>query len=99
MTGSILITIPFDEFETNQKRWINEVLDQRQPITPPTEKKETYGSRKDIAKALKISLPTLYELTKSGELKGYRIGGRVLYKWAEVELSLIAIQSDKFKRR
>jgi predicted transcriptional regulator len=65
---------------------------------PDNKKTDIYGTRKDVAKELKISLPTLNEYTKNGTLKGYRIGGRVLYKWNEVFESLELIQSLKYKR-
>jgi len=68
------------------------------PKQPNNKKTEIYGTRKEVAKELKISLPTLTEHTKNGTLKGYRIGGRVLYKWNEVFESLELIQSLKYKR-
>ncbi len=61
-------------------------------------KKEIYGTRKQIAKALHISLPTLYDLTKTGILQGYKLHGRVLYKWEEIEKSLQKINSLQYKR-
>ena len=54
-------------------------------------KKETNSSRKinyltrfEVAKLLKISLPTLGNWTKEGILQSYRIGNRVLYKEDEI---------------
>ena len=47
-------------------------------------KEQIYLSRKDTAEQLCVSLPTLHEWTKSGILKAYRIGGRVLYKLSEI---------------
>jgi excisionase family DNA binding protein len=43
-----------------------------------------YITRKDTAKLLHISLPTLNDWTKDGTLKSYRIGTRILYKPEEV---------------
>lgn len=68
------------------------------PKKQGNKKTDIYGTRKEVAKELKISLPTLTEHTKNGTLKGYRIGGRVLYKWNEVFESLELIQSLKYKR-
>lgn len=48
-----------------------------------------YISRKETASLLKISLPTLNELTKRGKLQSYRIGTRILYKNQEVEQALV----------
>ncbi|MFJ1474636.1 helix-turn-helix domain-containing protein [Capnocytophaga cynodegmi] len=58
---------------------------------------DEYLTRKQVAEKLKISLPTLNKYTKAGILKGYRIGGRVLYKRSEVEQSLREISSNKYK--
>ncbi|MEO6303779.1 MAG: helix-turn-helix domain-containing protein, partial [Bacteroidia bacterium] len=45
-------------------------------------------SRKEIAKYLKISLPTLNDWTKKGLVSSYRIGSRILYKKSEVDLKI-----------
>jgi excisionase family DNA binding protein len=63
-----------------------------QPAPPPPPKTETFLSRKEVAKLLKVSLPTLNEYTKEQKVKGYRIGARVLYKQSEVESSLLRIK-------
>lgn len=62
------------------------------------EEKPLYGSRKEVAAALHISLTTLYELTKTGVLVGYRIQGRILYKWTEVDQALQKVETLRFKR-
>lgn len=54
-------------------------------------------TRKEAAKLLSISLPTLLDFTKSGKITGYRIGTRVRYKRSELENSLLQIQSIKSK--
>jgi excisionase family DNA binding protein len=56
-------------------------------------------TREETAKKLRISLPTLGELTKAGFIKGYRIGRRVLYKWGEVENDLQQINYTKYQRK
>ena len=68
------------------------------PKEPTRKKTDIYGTRKEVAKELKISLPILNEHTKKGTLPAYRIGGRVLYKWNEVFESVKIIQSLKYKR-
>lgn len=60
---------------------------------------ESYLTRKEVAQKLKISLPTLNQLTKSGILTSYRIGGRVLYNEHEVLTSLVKIKTNKFNKR
>lgn len=54
---------------------------------------ENYATREEVAKALHISKPTLNQLTKEGKLLGYRIGGRVLYKWDEINEALIKMKT------
>jgi excisionase family DNA binding protein len=51
---------------------------------PSSLKEGKFISRKETAKLLHISLPTLHEWTKDGTLTSYRIGTRVLYKPDEV---------------
>lgn len=75
----------------------NEVL-KLIPKVPTNQKTDIYGTRKQVAKELKVSLVTLHEYTKNGDIKGYRIGGRVLYMWTEIFESLQVIQSIKYKR-
>lgn len=63
----------------------------------PIQENDKYISRKEVAKLLKISLPTLSEWTKHGWLVAYKIGSRVLYKMQEVELSISKVQAFKHK--
>ena len=55
---------------------------------------ETFLSRKETAKFLKISLPTLHDWTKSGIIPGYRIGNRVLFKKGEIINSMTKIKTS-----
>lgn len=67
---------------------------QKQPVTEkakPT--KEELLTRTDVAKHLKVSLPTLHSWTKNGKVKAYRIGGRVLFRASEIELCLTQIKT------
>jgi excisionase family DNA binding protein len=66
---------------------------QEQPTQAPGE----YITRREVCHRLKISLATLHSYTKDGTLNGYRIGGRVLYRLAEVEQSIQAIKTVKYK--
>lgn len=60
---------------------------------------QKYITRKEVSQRLRVSLPTLNTLTKSGTIQGYRFGRRVLYKWDEVEGILQEITSAKYKRK
>lgn len=55
-------------------------------------------TRQEVAKLLKITLPTLHEWTKLGWLQSYKLGNRVLYKKQEVEQALHKVGSFKFKK-
>ncbi|BDW92733.1 hypothetical protein MACH07_15650 [Flagellimonas marinaquae] len=55
-------------------------------------------SRKETAKFLCISLPTLNDWTKTGIVKAHRIGNRVLYKEQEVIQALNEIKTSKSGR-
>lgn len=48
-------------------------------------KVKQYYSRRDLCDQLGISLPTLDNLVKSGKVKSYRIGSRILFKVAEID--------------
>jgi len=100
MNNQILISIPFAEFETMQKTWIKDVLTEinNQSAPPPQTRKEIYGTRKEVAKELKISLVTLNEFTKKGIIQGYRISGRVLYKWTEIYSAVKEMRTEKYRR-
>jgi excisionase family DNA binding protein len=63
-----------------------------------TEKQSDYITRAEVARLLKISLPTLNEWTKLGWLQSYKIGNRVLYKREEVESSLHEVSFRKYKK-
>ncbi len=52
-------------------------------------------TRKETAKTLCISLPTLHDWTKNGTIKAHRIGNRVLYKQEEVISALQEIKTLK----
>jgi excisionase family DNA binding protein len=59
---------------------------------------EKYLTRKETAGILRVSLPTLNDWTKTGKIKGYRIGNRVRYKRNEVSEALNQVQTLKFRQ-
>jgi excisionase family DNA binding protein len=64
-------------------------------ILPSQQEKEEHFSRNQAAEMLHITLPTLNKYTRSGKIKGYRMGIRVLYKKTELEKALQEIPSLK----
>ena len=59
--------------------------------TPPPQTE--FITRKQTADLLRVSLPTINDWTKTGKIKGYRIGSRVRYKRNEIENSLSQIKT------
>ncbi len=57
-----------------------------------------YLTRKEVAKAFRVSLVTLSDWSKHGKIKSYKIGGRVLYRKDEVEAALIQVEPLKYRR-
>ena len=68
------------------------------PVIQTTSKETELLTRKEVAKLLRVSLPTLHDWTKRGIIKGYRIEGKVYYKRSEIEESLTEIQAQKYSR-
>mgnify|MGYP003717000603 FL=1 len=66
-----------------------------QDFKPKEKKPLTLLTRKETAKLLCISLPTLHDWTKTGIIKAHRIGNRVLYKLEEVNDSLSEIRTNQ----
>jgi len=92
--------IVLNNFELSDiKKVVEEVL-QKQLNGLLTPKKEELKllTRKDTAKLLCISLPTLHDWTKTGIVKAHRIGNRVLFKQDEVYQALSLIQTSTTKR-
>lgn len=52
-------------------------------------------TRKEAAKLLSVSLPTILDWTKTGKIIGYRIASRIRYKRSEIENSLSQIKTRK----
>jgi excisionase family DNA binding protein len=67
-------------------------------LTPNENNQSGYLSRKEVAKLLKITLPTLHDWTKLRYLKAYKMGTRVLYKESEVIETLEKVPSFKHRK-
>lgn len=50
-----------------------------------------YLSRDEVSKLLKISLSTIHNWTKSGTLQPYQIGGRIYFKYSDIEGSMVKL--------
>ena len=101
MKDVLLSPVPLHELEATIAKVVEEKLNAVFSANTSARKTKSkkYLTRKEVAERLHISLPTLNKLTKDETLKGYRIGGRVLYKLSEVEASLVEISTTKYKRK
>jgi excisionase family DNA binding protein len=59
----------------------------------------TILTRKEAAKMLCLSLPTLDFYTKEGIIKGTRIGTRIRYRLSDIETALVNIDAWKYKQK
>jgi excisionase family DNA binding protein len=82
----------FDEI-----RKLQHLLEEHFKTTTPYLQHPEFLSRKEAAKLLGVSLPTLSEWTKTGLVKGYRIASRIRYVRAEIENSMKAIRTNYTK--
>lgn len=91
--------IVLNNFELSDiKKVVEEVLEkQLKGIQIPKKKELKLLTRKDTAKFLCISLPTLHEWTKTGVVVAHRIGNRVLYKQDDVHQALSQIRTNRTK--
>jgi excisionase family DNA binding protein len=95
MTNSIILeNVSADDLKTIIAETVKAGMIGQQPKV----KEEVYLTRFEVAKAFRVSLPTLNTLTKTGRVRAYKIGGRILYKQVDIEASLVEIQTSKYRR-
>ena len=58
-----------------------------------------YLDKVDVARLLRLSPKTVGQWANQGKLPGHRIGGRLRFKWAEIErwMEGTKIKKEKFK--
>ncbi len=84
-------TFPVNELafaiaEQLKQLWMAQQPQKKEPAIPPHEEK--YLTRKEAAKKLKVSLPTLHDYTKRGIIKGFRFGSQVRYLESDIMAAL-----------
>lgn len=83
----------WDEFRNELTRILRDELNsQVKQVTPENDE---FITRKEAAKILGISLPTLGKWTKEGRVPAFRISSRVRYKRHDVIDSLNAVKAVK----
>lgn len=95
MENQILYSVKITDLLAQIEQTIEKQL---QRLAPQKEDASEYITRKEVAKILKVTLPTLHDWTKLGWVKGYKIGSRVLYKRHEVEAAIEGVLNQKHKK-
>jgi len=93
--AQVMFTFTEPEFRTLIRDTFTEVLSNVPKETPP--QPTEYKTRRETSEILGISLVTLNEWTKTGIVKGLRIGNRVRYRLSDIQDALKEIQV--YKRR
>jgi len=74
------------------------VREQLETYIPKPETKETFITRAEAAKKLRITLSTLDKYAKAGIIQSYRIGGRIRFKSTELEKGFEQVKNAKYRR-
>lgn len=90
-----LAVMPLSELKAVITEVITGLIESKSNKVVLHEQQEPFLSRKEAAKILGVSLTTLNLLTKSGDIKGYRLGGSVKYKAKDLDVSLKQINAPK----
>ena len=95
MSEQLFSSLSFEELKTQISEDVfKKVAPLIQSVNTPKQETELL-SRKEAARLLGVSLPTILDWTKTGKITGYRIASRVRYKRAEIENSLSQIKTRR----
>lgn len=94
MNATLIQNVTPEEFSETLRLIVREEISamQTKELTP------RFLSRQEVANLLKISLPTLNEYTRTGIIKGSRIGSRILYAESDIKESVKDIPARKYRR-
>lgn len=90
--------IPINELLSQLREIVREEISQS-PKASQSAADPKYLSRQEVADLFKITLPTLKDWTRSGRIKAYRIGRRVLYTPQDVQAALKQINTNQIGRK
>lgn len=87
-TNTILSTL-FAELTPLVESWLNTTIESAVKKALAEERAkarpDVYLTRQETAKALKVSLPTLWKLTTNGDIKSVKVGRSVKYAESEIK--------------
>ena len=94
MNATLIQNVTAEEFSETLRLIVREEISaiQTKESTP------RFLSRQEVANLLKISLPTLNEYTRTGIIKGSRIGSRILYDEISIKEAVKDIPALKYRR-
>ena len=58
-------------------------------------KKDRYLSRRQLSELLSVDLATLHRWSKTGKLPSYRLGGKIYYKYSDLEREMKKVPNLK----
>ena len=67
-------------------------------LSGPKEREPRYYSRRETARILKMTLPTLARLTKDGLITAKKVGNRILYEAEAIDAAVKENKVFKYKR-
>lgn len=95
MTEVFFSSVPIGQLTAELTEAVfNRVAPLIQTVNKPQQETELL-TRKQAAKLLGVSLPTIQDWTKTGKITGYRIASRIRYKRHELETSLSQIKTRR----
>lgn len=78
---------------------IREVIVEEVPkLIPQRTTGEKYYTRKEAAKRVRITMPTLDKYIQEGKIKAHRLGRRVLFSEEEIKKAIEEMPFIKYKR-
>lgn len=94
MNATLIQNVTPEEFSETLRLIVREEISaiQTKESTP------RFLTRQEVATLLKISLPTLNEYTRTGIIKGSRIGSRILYDEISIKEAVKDIPALKYRR-
>lgn len=97
-TNLFLQGISLETFQELISQAVREEFKQHQPVILKQEiVQDEWLSKKEAAKILKLSLPTIMKMVKEGKIPCSRIGNNIRFKRSSLEKSFTDVRSKDYK--